>query len=81
MDDVEWENSRFVSQSALWQSYQQRHLVANWEDLGEGNDGFCLRNISFILVEFFNTPQNLTTWGLPLYFTPEGRCAADFYRP
>jgi hypothetical protein len=37
---------------ALWQSYQQNHLVANRKDLGEGN-GFWLRNITFILVVFF----------------------------
>jgi hypothetical protein len=45
------ENSRSVYQSALWQSYQQSHLIAIREDLGEGNDGFCLRNIPVIPVE------------------------------
>jgi len=42
VDDME--NSQFVHQSALWPSYQQRHLllVANQEDLVEVNDGFCL---------------------------------------
>jgi hypothetical protein len=39
------------SYSPPWKS-EISHLVANREDLGEGNDGFCLRNISFILVEF-----------------------------
>jgi hypothetical protein len=29
--------NRFVNHSALWQFYQQSHLVANQEDLGEGN--------------------------------------------
>jgi hypothetical protein len=28
------------------------HLVQNQEDPGKGNDGFCLRNICLILVEF-----------------------------
>jgi hypothetical protein len=35
------ENSEFF---ALWQSKQQRHLVAHQEQLGEGNE-FSLRNI------------------------------------
>jgi hypothetical protein len=39
------------SNRALWKSHQQSHLVANREDLGEGNYGFCLRNI------FFHTPK------------------------
>jgi hypothetical protein len=50
------ENSLFVHQSALWQSYQHSNLVANEENLGEGSDGVCLRHISFILVELFNKP-------------------------
>jgi hypothetical protein len=33
-----------------------RYLVANQEDLGEENDEFCLRNISFIHVDFFKVP-------------------------
>jgi hypothetical protein len=55
------EENWFVHQSALWQCYQQSNLVANHYDLGEESDEFCLRNISFILVEFFNMPYNLTT--------------------
>jgi hypothetical protein len=43
------ENSWFVHQSALSQSYHQRDLVAYEEDTGEENDGFCLYNISFML--------------------------------
>jgi hypothetical protein len=35
-------NSKFIHQSALWQSYQQNHLAANLEDMGKGNYGFCL---------------------------------------
>jgi hypothetical protein len=31
--------------TALWQSYQQCYLVANQEELGEGNDEFSLRSI------------------------------------
>jgi hypothetical protein len=31
-------------------------VLANQDELGEGNDIFCLRNIAFILVEFFNMP-------------------------
>jgi hypothetical protein len=38
------ENSWFIHHSALWQYYQQSHLVANQEELGEGNDG--IRDIS-----------------------------------
>jgi hypothetical protein len=29
----------------------------------------------------FYMPQSLTTWGLRLYFTSEGRCAAVLYLP
>jgi hypothetical protein len=29
-------------QSAFWHSYQQRHVVANQEELVEGNDEFSL---------------------------------------
>jgi hypothetical protein len=32
------ESSRFVHQSALWQSYQQSHVVANQEELGVNDD-------------------------------------------
>jgi hypothetical protein len=31
-----------ASTRALWQSYQQSHLVANQEEFGEGNDKFGL---------------------------------------
>jgi hypothetical protein len=41
------------STRTLWQSYQRKRLVADQEDLDEGNDGFRIRNVSFILVEFF----------------------------
>jgi hypothetical protein len=34
-----------LSFRALWQSYRHIHLVANQEELGEGNDEICLRNI------------------------------------
>jgi hypothetical protein len=44
------ENSWFVHQSVLWQSYLQSHLVANRKNMGERNYGFYLRNIPFILV-------------------------------
>jgi hypothetical protein len=54
------------------------HLVANQEDIGEGNVE-CVRNIAFILVEFFNLSQNLTNIRR-LHFS-EGRRAANFYRP
>jgi hypothetical protein len=50
------EYSQFLQQSALWQYYQQSQLIANQEDLGEVNDGFCLRNIPFILTEYFYMP-------------------------
>jgi hypothetical protein len=40
----------------LWQSDQQSDLAANQESVGEENDGFCLRKIPFILVEFFKMP-------------------------
>jgi hypothetical protein len=35
-------NSRCAHQSGLWQSYKLSHLVADWEAVSEGNDGFCL---------------------------------------
>jgi hypothetical protein len=50
------ENSWSVHQSALWKSCQQSHLVVNWEDLGEGNGGFCLWIICFTLVNLFCVP-------------------------
>jgi hypothetical protein len=39
------ENSWFFHQSAFWHSYQQRHVVANQEELVEGNDEFSLWSI------------------------------------
>jgi hypothetical protein len=63
------ENSRFVHQISLWQSYKQSYLVANQEELGEGNNGFCLRNISFILRRVIWRAVN-TTCGRRLYFPP-----------
>jgi hypothetical protein len=33
------------STRALWLSYQQSHLLANKEELGEGNNEFNLRSI------------------------------------
>jgi hypothetical protein len=42
----------------LWKSYQKNHLVANRENLGDGNYGFCLRNISFILVVSLHAVQS-----------------------
>jgi hypothetical protein len=75
-------NSRFVHQSALWQSYQQSYLVGNREDLGEANDGFCPPKISFLYsAGFFNMLYNLPTWGLRFYFPSKGRRAVDLYRP
>jgi hypothetical protein len=56
VDDDDWGKSRLVHQSVLRELYHQGHLVANWEDLGDGNDGFCLRNIYFIFEEFFYMP-------------------------
>jgi hypothetical protein len=42
MDDVDWGggDSQFFYQTALWQYYQQSHLVAKWEDLEKENEGF-----------------------------------------
>jgi hypothetical protein len=68
MEDVVRENFLSVHQSTLWHSYHQSKLVANRDDLGEGNGGFCLRNISVFLLELFYMPQCLTTWDLRLYF-------------
>jgi hypothetical protein len=42
---------------------------------------FCLRNISFIHVEFFYMPQNLKTCGRRLYVPSKGRHAVDFLLP
>jgi hypothetical protein len=39
------------STRALWKSYQQNHLVAKREELGEGNDEFGLTKYYF-----FNMP-------------------------
>jgi hypothetical protein len=75
------ENSRSVHQSALWKYYLHSYLVPNQEDVGEGNNGFCLGNTSFILADFFYMPKNLGTWGLRHYFTSKGSRAAEFYRP
>jgi hypothetical protein len=47
------------------------HLVAYQEDLDEGSDGFCLRNISFILVKFFNMAYNFMAWGDGFPSTPK----------
>jgi hypothetical protein len=46
------ENPQFIHRSALRQSYQQSHVVVNWEDLGKGNDEFCLRSIFFTYSRF-----------------------------
>jgi hypothetical protein len=46
------EYSRSVLQSTLWKSYQQSHVVVHLGNLGEGNGGFCVRNISFALADF-----------------------------
>jgi hypothetical protein len=54
-NDADRENSRSVQSSSLWKSCQQSHLIASREVLEE-NYVFCPRNISFILVEFFNMP-------------------------
>jgi hypothetical protein len=34
-DDFNWENSQFVHQSTLWQTYQQSHLAANRDDVAK----------------------------------------------
>jgi hypothetical protein len=52
-NDVDKKNSLFVHQSANCQACQQSHLEANNQDLGEGNYGYDLRNISFILRRSF----------------------------
>jgi hypothetical protein len=52
VDDVDWGTNPNPPTRLLWKSYQQNHLVAYWEDLGVGNDGFCLQRSSFIFVEF-----------------------------
>jgi hypothetical protein len=69
----------YLSTRALWQSYQQRHLVAKQEQLGEGNYDWPYKISLFILEGIFNMPYNCTAWGWQLSF--EGRCAADFYHP
>jgi hypothetical protein len=47
VNDIDRENSLSVHNSTLCQFYQQSHLVANQEDLDQGNDGFYLQNIPF----------------------------------
>jgi hypothetical protein len=64
------EKSRFVHQSALWQSYQQSHLVANREDVGEEDYGFCLQNISFILAISF-TCRKILRHGASGFASPQ----------
>jgi hypothetical protein len=34
-----------LSTRALWQSYQQRHLVANQEEVGKGNNEFGFQSV------------------------------------
>jgi hypothetical protein len=41
-----WTGETDLSTRALWQSYQQIHLVADQEELGEGNDEFGLVHTS-----------------------------------
>jgi hypothetical protein len=43
------------SSRSLWQSYQQSNLVANKEELGEGNYEFGLRNIFVYTSKLFLT--------------------------
>jgi hypothetical protein len=66
--------------NALWKSYQQSHLVANQEELGKENYGFCLQNLSFIFTEFLNILKSYNM-GPKLYYLSKGRHAADLYRP
>jgi hypothetical protein len=61
------------STRALRKSYQQRHLAANQEELGEGYD-----EVAFVqyLCSVFEVIF-ICRW---LYFPSEERRAADFYR-
>jgi hypothetical protein len=70
-------NSQFVHHSTLWWSYQESHLVANriWS---KKMMDFLSMKYSSIPIQFFHMLQNLTTWGLRLYFHSKGRCAVDF---
>jgi hypothetical protein len=52
VEDIDW-GKRLVRPLEHSLAYQQSHQVVNWEDLGKGNGGFCLQNISFTLVYFF----------------------------
>jgi hypothetical protein len=52
------------STRALWQSYQQSHLAANQEELGEGNDEFILQVSLFIARSDFLRAVKSYTMGL-----------------
>jgi hypothetical protein len=57
------ENPQFVHRSALRQSYQQSHVVVNWEDLGKGNDEFCLWSFFFFTYSRFLTCHKILEHG------------------
>jgi hypothetical protein len=50
------------STTALWQSYQQCHLVAKQEELAKQIINFALKVPLSYSAGFFNMQQHLTTW-------------------
>jgi hypothetical protein len=48
----------------LWQSYQQSHLVANQEELGEANNEFGRQNVFVHNLKWFSVCLKIIiTWG------------------
>jgi hypothetical protein len=65
------------STRALWESYQQSHIVANQVEPGEGNDECSLRSIFVHTSKWFFTCRKMLPHGAN-GFLSEGRCAVDF---
>jgi hypothetical protein len=63
-----------ISTRALWQSSQQSYLVANQEELGEGNNKFDLRS------DFLHTVKSYKI-GPTALLSIRRNVPADFYRP
>jgi hypothetical protein len=63
-------------------NYQQKHLAAIQKKLGEEVAGeFCLRNISFILVGFFNVAAKSNDMGPTALLPFRRKSCYGFYRP
>jgi hypothetical protein len=69
------------STRALWQSYQQCHLVTKQEELDERNDEFGLTQ--YLSLQFEGILHTVKSYdmGPTASLLLEGRIAADFYCP